>query len=155
MIPIGAKLIVEAVYPDTVEYANIYGKISKYLRGNNEFVVSYNLKLMVGEESYPVSNYLHLSIPFVKDATGVYFLNGNETGVISYEKEGFNFIIDLNQFEGNIVENIFVTKKRILLTPWQIALIVVSVVLVITAVVLTFVIIRKRRRKEYDVYEQI
>ncbi len=155
LIPIDAKLVVEAVYSDTVEYANIYRKISKYLRGNNEFVVSYNLKIMVGEESYPVSNYLHLSVPYVKDVTGVYFLNGNETGEIKYDKEGFYFIIDLNQFEGNTVENIFITKKRILLTVWQIVLIVIAVVLVITAVVLTFVIIRKRRRKEYDVFEKI
>ena len=53
------------------------------------------------------------------------------------------------------VQTIFLTQKKILLKPWQIALIVITSVALVAAGVLAFVIIRKRKHKSYSVHDKI
>ena len=109
---------------------------------------------MVNGQKQEIDKNLYLSIPKVKHVTGVYFLTGAKTDEISYKATKDEYIIDLSQTELEI-NSLFVTQKRILLKPWQIVLIVASAVSLVAAVVITFVIIRKRKFKEYSIHDKI
>ena len=95
-----------------------------------------------------------MSVPQVKDITGTYFLTGQKSGEIKHSTENGNMLIDLTQINGN-VSQIFMTKVKYLLKPWQIVLIVIGAVLVITGVVITFIIVRKRKIDRDSVHEKI
>ena len=72
---------------------NIYNRINNRLKGNNEFAIGYQMSFLVNGENIPVNNNLYLSIPSVKNLTGVYFLTGQHNGAISYTNENGNMII--------------------------------------------------------------
>lgn len=154
LIPLNATLRVEAIVPDSAEYAAIHSKISQYVRGNNEFVIAYKLVMVVGGEKVDIDRNLHLSIPGVANSTGVYFLTGQQAGKVESSSGDGNIIVDLKQMNVN-VEMFFVTQKKVLLKPWQIALIITSSVLLVGAVTLTFVLIRRRKIRDYNVHEKI
>ena len=154
LIPINASLEVRAIRPDTPEYSKIHGKISEHLKGNNEFRVAYTLTLTVNGVKTEIDNNLYLSIPNVQNITGVYFLDGSKTDQINYKTSKRNIVIDLSQTSLD-VNSVFITQKRILLKPWQIVVIVTGAVALIAGVVLTFVIVRKRKFKEYSVHDKI
>ncbi len=154
LIPLNAVLHVEAIYPESVEYANIYKHIQGYVKGNREFAIGYKFILMVNGREINIDKNLYISIPNVKNLTNAYYLTGTQTGSIKYEESGNNLIIDLNQIETD-VNTIFITQRRILLESWQIVLIVVISAMVIAGVVLTFVLLRKRKNKEYSIHEKI
>lgn len=154
LIPVNATLRVQAIKPDDPEYAKIHGKISKQLQGNNEFNVAYTLSMTVNGEPKQIDRHLYLSVPRVKYITGAYFLTGDKTDDANYKVQKNRIVIDLNQTDLKI-ESLFITQTKILLKPWQIVLIVTSAVALISAVVLTFVIIRKRKFKEYSVHDKI
>ena len=101
-----------------------------------------------------INKNLHLSVPYAKDLTGVYFLTGAQAGLVNHAVSGNYIIVDLSQIDVDI-DSFFITQRRILLKPWQIVLIVVAAVLVISAAVLTFVILRKRKMKDYSVHDKI
>lgn len=154
LIPLNATFSVEVIRVDSREYADIYGDISRYLRGNTEFAVGYKITMIVGGRSVPIDKNLYLSIPNLETATGLYFLTGSQTGRIDYDESGNNIIVDLSQMNVE-VNTLFLTQRKILLKPWQIVLIILVIVLVVAAVVLTLVIVRKRRHKDYVVHEKI
>ncbi len=154
LIPLNASLNVTPIYADSVAYSKIYGKISQFLRGNNEFAVGYKLSMFVGGDEKEISNDLYLSVPKVKHITGAYFLTGSRANGLEYKISGNRVNIDLKSVNGEI-ERVFLTKKRILLKPWQIVLIVLTCIAIIAAVVLAFIIIRKRKHKVYSIHEKI
>jgi len=154
LIPLNAALVVEPIYFESVQYAHIYKYISKYLRGNNKFAVGYKLSMIVNGETKPVNNNLYLSLPNVQHLTGAYFLTGEETGEIQSSSSDGNIIIDLKQV-GVQLDTIFTTQKRVYLKAWQIILIVLLCVSIIAAIVLVFIIVRKRKTKEYSVHDKI
>lgn len=154
LIPLNATFSVEPIYINSPKYTSIYSSISQYVKGNNEYVVGYSIALIVGGEKIEIDKNLHLSIPYARNLNGVYFLTGVQAGKIDYEVNHGNIIIDLAQINVD-VDSFFLTQRKILLKPWQIVLIVLAGVLVISAVVLVFIIIRKRKTKEYSVHEKI
>ncbi len=154
LIPLNATFSVEPIYINTPKYTSIYGNISQHVKGNNEYVVGYTIALIVSGEKIEIDKNLHLSIPYARNLNGVYFLTGAQTGKVEYDVNNGNVIIDLAQINVD-VDSFFVTQRKVLLKPWQIVLIVVSGVLVIAAVVLVFIIIRKRKTKEYSVHDKI
>ena len=93
-------------------------------------------------------------MPKVRNITGTYFLTGDKTDDANYKTNKNKMIIDLNQTDLTI-ETLFITQTKILLKPWQIVLIVTSAVALIAGIVLTFVIVRKRKFKEYSVHDKI
>ncbi len=154
LIPLNAVLLVEPILVESNEYVNIYNDISKYLRGNNQFVVGYKLSMMVDGAKTTVNKNLYLTVPSAKYLTGVYFLTGEQTDKLNYFLTDNKILIDLQQMEVDL-DLLIITQKRIFLKPWQIVLIVVLSVCVIAAVVLTFIIIRKRKIEEYSVHDKI
>ena len=154
LIPLNAVLNVEPIYPDSVEYSKIYANIQDYVKGNKEFAIGYKLILTVNGREIDIDKNLYVSIPNAKNLVGVYYLTGSRAGKVETSSNGNNLVIDLSQIETD-VETFFLTQKRILLKPWQIVLIVVTSVMVVAAGVLTFVILRKRKHKEYSIHEKI
>ncbi len=155
LIPIDAKLEVEVIGADSVQYANMYGKISQYLKGNNEFSVGYTIRMLVDGSKVAINKDLHLAVPNVQHITGLYFLTGEQTGRVDYSDNGDGrMLIDLAQMDVSL-NTIFITQKQILLKVWQIVLIVVLGVTLVAGGILTFVIIRKRKFKEYSVHDKI
>ena len=154
LIPVDSRLVVEAIRAEDAIYAEIYATIEKHLKGRVEFAIGYQIYMIVNGTKVPVNNDLYLSIPSVKDSTGIYFLTGSQTGEIGAKTSDDRFIIDLQQIDFD-VDKIFITINTVLLKPWQIALIVITAVAVVVAVVLTFVIIRKRKFREYSEQEKI
>lgn len=154
LIPLNATLKVEPIYADSKSYASIHRKISGHIKGNNEYAIGYKLHMLVGGEDINISNDLYLSIPNVKNLTGVYFLTGAQSGKIEYSFEENRIVVDLNEINNN-VNTLFLTQKKILLKVWQLVLIIVLFVLVVIAVILVFVIIRKRKKDNYSVNEKI
>ena len=147
-------LKVTPIRANSVEYAKIHNKISKYIKGNNEYSIGYEIGLYVAGQKVEVDNKLYLSVPNVKNITGVYFLSGNSVNKTIYDTESGNIIIDLSENNINL-NTIFITQKRILLKAWQIILIVVLIVLVIVAIILTIIIIRKRKITRTSIHEKI
>jgi hypothetical protein len=154
LIPLNATLSVEPIYYESVDYMEMYNHISKFVKGNNEYVIGYRLKMVIGGENVDIDKNLHLSMPYVKNLTGAYFLTGDHVGVVNYDVNKEYIIVDLSQINVN-VDSFFLTQRRVLLKAWQIVLIVVVIVLVIVAVVLTIVIVRKRKHKEYSAHDKI
>ncbi len=154
LIPLNAVFEVSPIYVDTKQYTSIHSKISKYLKGNNEYAIGYELLMYVNGEEIEINKDLNLSIPKVKNSTGLYFLTGSQTGSVKYDTSGKYFVISLNQLNVD-VDAFFITQKKILLEVWQIVLIVIMSALTIAAVVLTIVIVRKRKLKEYKVHDKI
>ena len=154
LIPLNAVLKVSVIYPETPEYVSLHSRISKHLKGNNEFAIGYEIKFIIDGEEFAVDNNLYLSIPNIANLTGTYFLTGQKTGRVEYAFEDGNMLIDLSQIDENI-SHIYITKVKILLKAWQIVLIVIGVILLIAAIVLTFIIIRKRKVGRDSVHEKI
>ncbi|MBQ9795472.1 MAG: hypothetical protein IJW36_00725 [Clostridia bacterium] len=154
LIPLNAVFVVTPIYAESNEYVSIYNRINNRLKGNNEFAIGYQMSFLVNGENIPVNNNLYLSIPSVKNLTGVYFLTGQHNGAISYTNENGNMIIDLSQISED-VDSVFLTKTKILLKAWQIVLIVIGSVLIIATAVLLFIIIRKRKIDRDSVHEKI
>ncbi len=154
LISFNAMLVVEPIYEDSHKYASIYNTIAKHVKGNNEFAVGYTISLVENGVKIPIDKNLYLSVPNVKNLTGVYFLTGSQTGSVGYNSKDGQLMIDLNQVNVD-VDSFFLTQKKILLKAWQIVLIVVMSVLVVTAVVLTIVILRKRKHREYSSHDKI
>ena len=154
LIPIGAVLVVEPILFEDVNYVKLYRKISKYLSGNTEFAIGYKISMIVDGEKVEIDNNLYLSLPYIKDISGAYYLTGDKSGEIDFQKNNKRTVVDLKQIEFEI-NTIFFTQPKVLLKPWQIVLIVVTGVAVITAGVLVFIIIRKRKFKEYGEQEKI
>jgi len=154
LIPVEAILKVNVIRPETHEYVSMYNKINKYLKGNNEFALGYEISFMINGNSSPINNNLYLSIPKVKNITGSYFLTGQKTGSLEYGYEEGNMIIDLTQIETN-VSHIFITKTKILLKAWQIILIIVGILLIIAMAVIILLIIRKRKMSRDSIHEKI
>ena len=154
LIKLNSILNVEVVREDSPKYTEMHGKISRYLRGNNEFAIAYTLTMTVEGKTVPIDKDLYLSIPKVKNLTGAYFLTGDQTGSVATKNVDGKLEIDLSNVKVNINSFVF-TQKKILLKPWQIVLIVTMGVLTISAVVLAVVIVRKRKNKEYGIHEKI
>lgn len=154
LIPLNATLSVQPIYEGSNIYVSIYGRINKYLKGNNEFAIGYTISFLINGENVAVDNNLYLSIPYVKNSTGTYYLTGHKTGNLSYNVESGYMIIDLNQMDSK-VDRVFITKVKYLLKAWQIVLIVIGGILVITGVVITFIILRKRKVDRDSVHEKI
>ena len=154
LIPLNATLSVEPIYYESVDYMEMYNHISKFVKGNNEYAIGYRLKMIIGGENVDIDKNLHLSIPYVKNLTGTYFLTGEQVGAVNYDVNEEYIIVDLNQINVNI-DSFFLTQRRVLLKVWQIILIVVVITLVVTAVVLAIVIVRKKKHKEYSVHDKI
>ena len=154
LLPINSVLSIDVIRADSSEYRDIHRYISSLIKGNNEYSVGYELKLLQNGHKVDIDNNLYLMMPEVKNQTGAFFLTGEESGIIDYTIENGMVVVDLQTMDVD-VESFFLTQKRILLKSWQIVLIVVCSTLVITAGVLTFVIIRKRKHKEYSVHEKI
>ncbi len=154
LIPLNAVLSVGMIYAETQEYVSIYSKISKYLKGNNEFAIGYDIKFIIDGQEFAVDNNLYVSIPGVKNLTGAYFLTGQKSGAVDYAYEDGNMLIDLKQIDEN-VSHIFLTHPKILLKAWQIVLIVIGALLVIAGIVLVLIIIRKRKVGRDSVHEKI
>lgn len=154
LIPINAKLEVKPIFADTPEYSSIYKSIANNVKGTNEYAVGYKLIMTVAGNPIEIDKNLYLSVPKVKNLTGVYYLTGSQTAKLDYSSSNGFIVVDLSQMKVD-VDGFYLTEKRILLKPWQIVLIVIAGALVITAVVLTIIIVRKRKHKEYSVHEKI
>ena len=154
LLPLNATFVVEPIYAESSEYKAIHGSVSKHLRGNNEFAIGYKLSLIVNGQKINIDKNLYLSIPSVKNTTGVFFLTGTQTGSLNHTNVDGKVEIDLAQLNVD-VDTFFVVQRKLLLEVWQIVLIVAMSVLTISAVVLTIVIIRKRKLKEYKVHDKI
>lgn len=154
LIPLNATFSVEPIYINSPRYTSIYGSISQYVKGNNEYIVGYTIALIVGGEKIEIDKNLHLSLPYAKNLNGVYFLTGAQAGKVDYDVETGKVIIDLSQINVDI-DSFFLTQRKVLFKPWQIVLIVIAGVLVVAVVVLVFIIIRKRKTKEYKVHDKI
>lgn len=154
LIPLNATLDVTPIYEGDNTYVRIYHLINKSLKGNNEFAVGYEINFLINGQKESINNNLYLSIPMVKNLTGVYFLTGQQSGAVVYNFENGKMVIDLSQVNGD-VSQIYATKTKLLLKPWQIVLIVVGAVLLIAGVVLVFIIIRRRKVDRDSVHEKI
>ena len=154
LIPLNATLSVQPIYADSQRYVSIYGKIGKYLKGNAEFAIGYEISFIVNGENVSIDNNLYLSIPQVKNIISAYFLTGQKTGEINYTIENGNMLFDLSQISED-VNSVFFTKTKVLFKAWQIILIVVGVILLIALLVLLFIIIRKRKVDRNSVHEKI
>jgi len=154
LIPLNATLSVEPIIINSQKYTSIYGNISQFVKGRNEYIIGYSLSMLVGGEKIEIDKNLHLSLPYEKNLNGVYFLTGAQAGKVDYDVNNDNIIIDLSQVNVDI-DSFFLTQRKTLLKPWQIVLIVLAGVLVVVAAVLVFIIIRKRKAKSYDVHEKI
>lgn len=154
LIPLEATLIVNPIYEGDNNYANMYPFINKSLKGNNEFAIGYEIYFLINGQKSKIDNNLYLTIPYVKNLTGAYFLTGQQSGAVTYTSENGKMVIDLSQVNGD-VNHVYLTKTKILLKAWQIVLIVVGSVLLLAGVVIVFIIIRKRKVDRDSVHEKI
>lgn len=154
LIPIHSVLKVKTIKQESIEYPRIYKYISEFMKGNHEMAIGYILTLYEDGGVISINQNLHLSVPNVDKLKTVVFLSGEKTEEIAFETDGNNVIIDLSQVNFD-VQGVFMIRKKVLLKPWQIVLIVLSVVLVISGTVLAIVIIRKRKFSVYSSREKI
>ena len=154
LIPIGAVLKVEAIKPDTAEYVDLYGSISKYISRTKVFVVGYKLTLEVDSIAQPISNELYLSIPKVEDVENVIFVSNENTGELKYEVRENSIEIDLSSTNFEL-ETIAITQHEALLALWQIVLIITGSVVIVGGVVTSIVIITIKRKRKNEMLEKI
>ena len=154
LIPIGSKLVVEVVNPETGEFVEIYDYIEKYLSTTKVFSVAYRVSLEVYNIKQPISNELFISVPYNSEVTQVIFLTGEETIEMPFAVEGNNVVIDLATLNLN-VDTIVLLEKRALLKLWQIVLIVAGGVVVLGGIATAVVIIRIRKNRKNELLEKI
>lgn len=154
LLPVNSYIKVEVIEPDSPEYAQLYRLISNRLKRNNVFAKGYYISLVVNGEEQPIDKNLHISVPKIKDITGVYGLDEKTSSSLNYKTAGQNIIIDLSDGDGKIT-GVFLTQRRALLKAWQIVLIVVLSLLVVAGVVITVLIIRKKKIERYAMHEKI
>ena len=154
LIPIGAELKVVTFLKESNTYIEYYPQIRDRIRGRNEFVVGYQIVMMVGENIVPISNQLHLLIPSIEDLTGAFYLSEGETGEALSTTVGENLLIDLEPVNGEL-ECVFLIHRKTLLTGWQIALIVIGGVTLIAGVIVTVILVRRHKKGKNAVHEKI
>ncbi len=153
LIPLNSKLDIELIEPESVEYINMYDKISKHLSRTNVFAVGYRLSFNVDGFKKALNKNLVVTLPAVNDLLDVVYINGEESGTLEYaNKEGI-VTVDLSQTEG--VDYIFMTQRFEFMPLWAIILIVVVSVVVVAGVVVTVIIVRKRKLMGYSKHDKI
>lgn len=154
LIKPNSRFTVDVIYSGSNEYRDIFKLMSHRFTKNNEFSVAYSITVYENEKPVELNKDLYITVPNINKLTGAFFLAGTKEGELNYEVERDGITIDLKDANLNVDKLVF-TQQKVLLRVWQIVLIVILFSLVITAIVLTFVLIRKRKMKDYSVHEKI
>lgn len=154
LIPVDAKLVANVIEPESVEYVEMYDKISNVLSRTNVFGVGYKLNFDVLGSAVKLDNNLVLHLPKIDDLTDVAYLSSGKCDKLEYSEKDGLIVVDLSKIEGK-VEYVFLTQRRAYMPLWAIILIVVGSLAVIAGIVVAVVIIRKKKLAGYSAMEKI
>ncbi|MFQ6751999.1 MAG: YDG domain-containing protein [Clostridia bacterium] len=154
LIPVDARLTVSIITDSHDEYNDIRGKISSHLSRMKVYGYSYKLQLDVMGNHRDIDNHLYLVMPKPESMKSLLWVNNDTSGVLTFNAEEDPVIIDLIDVEGSIRYAV-VIENRNLLTWWQILLIVLLVLVVVGLIVTVFLVIRRKKIREYELKEKI
>ena len=154
LLPLNAELDVQLILDGSSEYSQMVRNIAKFLTRGNEFVVGYQLNVIVDQTVMPVNNYLYVSFPTVDRLTNVAYVTGQQSNSLNYDVSNGYVVVDLSQFNEE-VDTLFITKSRTYLKWWQILLIVLSSCAIIVSAIVIFIVIRRRKRDKYSIHDTI
>lgn len=155
LIPLNATLSIKLIEPDSAGYAEIYPSISKFLSRTKVFAVGFRLSFENEDgTSSKLSKELSFAVPTIENLKSVICLDGTFATEVEFEEKDGVIYLNLANLESG-VRDILLTEKRALLPLWAIILIVVGGVAVIGGGVTAFILVRRKKMRNYSVNDKI